>query len=111
MEVFMAIVRDFVDCLNQAQRLASLMDGSDSPKTPGEHRGMGSVQLQFNPYESWWEAKVSWSDGSEIKVEGCPHPEGAVSGVFGLLLKEAPQKVMDQFEPLPQHLKDFFNRH
>lgn len=36
---------------------------------------IGSLVLQYNPYEAHWEAKVDWSDDSEVKVTG---PNGEV---------------------------------
>lgn len=59
-----------MDQINEAQRLASDIDGSCSPKDPNENRGMGAITIKYNPYESKWVTRADWSDNSKIEGHG-----------------------------------------
>lgn len=55
--------------------LDEIMDFGHMVSAKSDDRGMASLVLQYNPYEAHWEAKVDWSDDSEVKVTG---PNGEV---------------------------------
>lgn len=70
-----------------AQRKASNIDGSPSPITPNETRGMGGVSLSWHPYECKWWVRADWSDGSKVGF-ACNDPVQAVQELIRLLDKE-----------------------
>lgn len=55
--------------------LDEIMDLGHTVSARSDDRGMTSLVLQYNPYEAHWEARVDWSDRSEVKVTG---PNGEV---------------------------------
>jgi len=77
--------------LKECQRLASLLDGTESEiGYPGQPDvlGTGEVSCNYDPRTQGWRAQASWGHGCSLSTPSGDYPKDAIRGLHRLLMAQ-----------------------